>query len=296
MRFQNRDMIKIENSKWSAQINPKGAELSSLINKKTERELIWQGNPQYWKRRAPILFPIIGKLKEDAYWLNGQRYSMQKHGFCRDANFTPIQQNKKSVLFELTESETTLKQYPYRFSLQVEFKLTRKGLVNRFYLFNRNQEIQYFCLGGHPAFNVPMEKGVSFTDYQIRFEKKETSPLWFLKEDMLAGKKENWLDQTKSFNLKTELFDEDALIFHHLKSKRLTIASPKGNSFVSLHLGTFPMVGIWTKEGGAPFLCIEPWHGVDDAIESEGDFTQKWEVIALPPQKKFTTWFSINGR
>lgn len=289
-------MIHLQNENWSADINPKGAELSSLINLKTKREFIWQGDPNFWGRRAPILFPIIGGLKEDKYILNGKTYFMGKHGFCRDAQFKILSHEKTKAILEFNETKETLEQFPFSFSFQVIFELTPQGLTNRFKILNKTEETLWFCLGGHPAFNLPMEKKLSFGDYKIRFAEKETLPLYYLENDLLAGKKERWLNDQDQFDLKISLFDNDALIFHGLKSKEIFIEAEKGESFVKFNLGSFPMVGIWTKEGGAPFLCVEPWYGVDDDQQTDGDFTKKWEVVSLASHNTYDAWFSIGGK
>lgn len=286
-------MITLNNGQWSAVISEKGAELQSYKNNESGRELIWQGDSKYWGRRAPILFPVIGGLKEDRYVLKGKEYKMGKHGFCRDALFEVVSQSESEACFQLSDTPETLKAYPYSFIFEVIFQLKEDKLVCRFNVENKNEETMWFCLGGHPAFNLPMNDKLKFEDYRIRFEKEETAPLWYLKDDLLAGKKENWLNESDRFNLKTELFDNDALIFHRLRSKKIFIETEKDDSSIEFDLGSFPMAGIWTKEGGAPFLCVEPWYGVDDSIDSDGDFTKKWEAVSLNTGKQFGAWFSI---
>ncbi len=289
-------MIQLSNDKWNAKIKLKGAELSSLINLETGRELIWQGDSKYWGRQAPILFPSIGGLKNDQYTLDGVLYKMGKHGFCRDAQFTLISSTETSAILQFTQTEETLKQYPYHFAFRVIFELTDNGLINRFEIQNNSEKPLFYCLGGHPAFNLPMENNLQFDDYKIRFENSETAPLYYLENDLLAGKIDNWLNNQNEFNLEVSLFDNDALIFHNLSSKNIFIESNKGESYVKFNMGSFPMVGIWTKEGGAPFLCVEPWYGVDDDINTDGDFTKKWEVQKVEVGSTNSAWFSISGK
>lgn len=292
--------ITIENSRFKATIESKGAQLVSLINQKSGRELIWQRDQRYWGRCAPILFPIIGGLKNERYHLYGKTYQMGKHGFCRDALFTPISIKKQEVTFSFQSNETTLPQYPFEFSLEILFRLTGKGIKQIFTIKNQDTKKMWFCLGGHPAFNLPMQKELIFEQYQVRFSKKENGDLWFLENDLLAGKKKDWLKQTQQFNLKTSLFDQDALIFSDLRSKKIYLEPQNAFQsqkapFIEFNRGTFPMIGIWTKEGGAPYLCIEPWYGVDDEKESNGDFTQKIAVQSLEPKRQFKAWFAFGG-
>lgn len=290
--------ILIENSHFLATIDCAGAQIISLINKKSGRELIWQRDKQYWGRCAPILFPAIGGLKNDTYTIYGKSYKMGKHGFLRDAIFTPTLHSKHKVSFSISDSAETLAQYPFHFNFTTTFKLTSYGVKQSFKIENLDDKKIYFCLGGHPAFNLPMEEGLTFEDYQIHFSKKENAPLYYLENDLLKGKKDNYLQNQNKIALKVSLFDNDALIFHRLKSKKITMqpnSLTKNSKKSFLHLGTFPMVGIWTKEGGAPYLCVEPWYGVDDAYDTDGDFTKKWEVISLEPNKKFKAWFAFGG-
>lgn len=296
------EMITIENRHFIATIESKGAQLIHLVNKKSNRELIWQRDKNFWGRSAPILFPVIGGLKNDCYHLYGKNYQMGKHGFCRDALFLPTLIKKNKVVFSYRSNETTYDQYPFQFSIDVIFELQRKGMKQSFRIKNLDDKKMWFCLGGHPAFNLPMEEGYEFEHYQVRFEKKEKNDLWYLENDLLAGKKENWLNETQQFHLKAALFDNDALIFKGLKSKKIYLelqapfqSNKRKKAFVLFNLGSFPMVGIWTKEGGAPYLCLEPWYGVDDEKESDGDFTQKIAVQSLAPRKTFKAWFAFGG-
>lgn len=288
-------MVQLENDRWQAAIRPKGAELCSLINKQSGRQLLWSGDPRYWHRQAPILFPIIGGLKNGQYTFNGKTYQMGKHGFCRDALFQTVSASATEAVFQYSDTPETLKHYPFPFRLTVRFELTAEGLIHRFEVSNTGNETLFFCLGGHPAFNLPMEDNLQFEDYKIRFEKNETAPLFYLKDDLLAGKIDRWLCDQSQFSLQKSLFDNDALIFHRLNSKVIYLESAKGKSFVKFNLGSFPMVGIWTKAGGAPFLCVEPWYGADDDQSTDGDFTRKWEIQSLAPGETHHAWFSVSG-
>lgn len=291
--------IVIENKWWIAHIDSVGAQLISCINKKSGRQLIWQRDKTYWGRCAPILFPIIGGLKNDCYFFDGKKYEMGKHGFLRDAQFNGkiITQSKASFCYKYNDS--TLTHYPFKFEFETTFSLHRYKVIQQFKITNIDNKTMWFCLGAHPAFNLPMQDNLSFNDYMIEFKKREKAPLYYLENDLLAGKKDNFLNNQKQIPLQISLFDNDALIFHRLKSKKLKITpikQKKNSPFVWVDLKKFPMVGIWTKENGAPFICIEPWYGVDDNKDTDGDFTKKMEVLSLLPNKRFKTAFSFGGR
>lgn len=291
--------VVIQNKFFIAHIETKGAQLISLVNKKSGRELIWGRDKNYWGRCAPILFPIIGGLKNDSYIFDGKKYNMGKHGIVRDAAFNSTLLSSSKAKFSYRYNEETLTVYPFKFEFETTFALTKEGVKQSFKVINLDSRPIWFCLGAHPAFNLPMEKELTFSSYMIEFEKRETAPLYYLEKDLLAGKKENFLNNQNKIPLQVKLFDNDALIFHRLKSKKIKIRPISGNknsAFVFMNLKKFPMVGIWTKEGGAPFICIEPWYGVDDDKNSDGDFTKKMEIIKLAPTKKFKTAICFGGK
>ncbi|WP_277630190.1 aldose 1-epimerase family protein [Atopococcus tabaci] len=286
---------RIENEWIAAEIETKGAELKSLRNKETNREYMWQGDPVYWGRTAPVLFPIVGKLKEDKYQLNGKEYEMTQHGFGRDKEFELIEQQDDRLVFQLTSDSQTKEHYPYDFRLRIRYTLRQNAIEVGYEVQNVNNEDMYFSIGGHPGFQVPMTKETAFEDYVVSVnpkEERERIPL----NGPYADIEKVRIDDSVSeeLKLKHSLFDQDALIYRMEGQNEVTIHSHQHEHFVRVSFSGFPYVGIWTPPAKkAPFLCIEPWHGLADTVEASGELSQKMGIRSLEPGSTFQTSYQI---
>ena len=287
---------QLENEYISVKINQLGAELCSYFNKQTEREIIWQGDPKFWKRHAPTLFPIVGKVENNTYRLGQDQFSLSQHGFARDQDFKVLHHSNLSITFQLTNNNQTKDIYPFEFVLEIQFSIQDKELKVLYRVFNPSVENIYFCLGAHPGFNCPFEKHTSFHDYQLKFEKSESSDRILLTPSgfRTGEREEKWL-YGDTLSLSEELFREDALIFDDLKSTSLSIESPKSNERIIVTWNNFPHMGIWKPLNNAPFICIEPWNGMADQAELDNDFKEKYGVISLAPQKSFECAYTIEN-
>lgn len=277
--------ITITNDALTAVINPQGAELISL--KDSSNEYMWEGNPDFWGKHSPILFPIVGTLKNNSYTLNNKEYSMSRHGFARDNRFKVKEHNSRSVIFSLTSNEETKKQFPFNFELELKYTLQDKKLTLDYTVRNTGDTEMPFSLGAHPAFALPG----NFNDYSLHFEKAEPLVSSQLENDLISDKTVSIAANNDEVELSYDLFKNDALIFKSLQSDFIEIKKD-GAAFLKVTFNDFPHLGIWTKQD-APFICIEPWQGYSDSYDADGDFVKKEGIVALQPEEEFNTSFSI---
>lgn len=277
--------ITITNDYLTAIINPQGAELTSLKDSTTE--YMWEGNPEFWGKHSPILFPIVGTLKNNSYTLNGKAYSMTRHGFARDNHFTVKEHISRSVVFSFTSNEKTKTQFPFDFELELKYELHDKQLLLNYTVKNTGSDAMPFSLGAHPAFALPG----NFEDYSLQFENIETLISSQLENDLISDKKTAVVANGGELSLSYDLFKNDALIFKSLQSDSIEIKK-ENNPFLKVEFNDFPHLGIWTKQD-APFICIEPWQGYSDNYNCDGNFMAKEGVIVLESGKEFNAAFSI---
>jgi galactose mutarotase-like enzyme len=284
--------IVIRNNLFAAKINEKGAELKSLANLASGQEHIWHGDPAWWAGSAPILFPIVGSLKGGTYTWQGRQYALPNHGFARGSDFTVIRQDGGAAELSLSSTAITRESYPFDFSLRVLFELTGKGLAVRYTVANTGRERMYFSIGSHPAFMVPFAGG-ALENYYVLFDREESTQRWFLKDNLLlADTSRDMLENGKIISLSRTLFDEGALVFKHPRSRVFSLRSSLSPLSVSVVTDGAPYLGIWAKPG-APFVCIEPWHGVTDSTNASGNLVEKEGIQYLDPAGTFVTGYRI---
>ena len=276
----------ISNSNLTAIINHLGAELISLRTKEN-KEYIWEGNPEFWGKHSPILFPIVGTLKNNYYLFNGVEYHLSRHGFARDLKFELIEIKDRSATFSIQSSEETLKTYPFKFELQICYSLDKNKLNIDYKVINKNDLIMPFSIGAHPAFAL----SGNFESYSIVFEQEETLEYYLLENDLVSNTTKKLEADSKRIPLNYELFNNDALIFKSIKSNSLTLLE-KSKPMIKVCFEDFPNLGIWTKKN-APFLCIEPWFGYSDTEENSGTIFEKEGIQILEGNKTFNSKFSI---
>jgi galactose mutarotase-like enzyme len=291
------DTLQLQNEILSVKIVTKGAEIISLFNKTVNFEHIWQGNKSTWNQHAPILFPIVGKLKNGSYNLDGKNYKMKNHGFASKSNFTVILNSNSEVILELESSPETLKKYPYKFKLLVKYTLKRNKLSVNYSVENTDDKEIFFSIGAHPGFNIPFEKGEKYNDYYLEFNKIETIarlPLTKEKGLLSTHRIEKYLDNTNKFHLNHQLFKDRAIIFEGLKSSTITIKSLHSAMNVTIGIKHFPFLGIWTAaKSDENYICIEPWFGISDVENTTGDFKTKKGIQSLTVGKSFSTTYFI---
>lgn len=270
----------------TAQINPKGAELFSLKNA-DGHEYIWEGNPDFWGKHSPVLFPIVGTLKNNTYHFKGKQYYLPRHGLARDHVFEVVSQSDDQIVFALQSSPETLAVYPFDFELRLMYTLDDNRLEIKYQVFNKNDFEMPFSIGAHPAFALPG----NFSDYEIEMDTNNSLQYYLLENDLISEKTGTIEPANNQFPLEYKLFENDALVFKSIPSKSLSILK-NGQKVVKVSFHDFPDLGIWTKPG-APFLCIEPWLGYADTTDSNGDITHKQGIVILEPNKNFEAAFHI---
>lgn len=274
-----------ENENFTLKVKEMGAELNSLKSKKTGIEYIWCGDESIWYGQSPILFPIIGRLLDDKYTLNGKEYTMAKHGIVRKKPFRIEESPEDSLTFVQTEDAESLKSYPYEFELKVTFKLTEQGLKVSHTVTNNSKELMYYSFGAHPAFNCEIGDYIEFSDDNKLLTER-------IDHDSILIDKKFPVDMDGNKIVITEkLFEDDALILSDYKSKSVSIKSNNHNRVIKFDFDS-PLLGIWAKPG-APYVCIEPWWGVNDNYDKKSDFSQKRGIMVLNPNESKTFSWEI---
>lgn len=284
----------IENEFLRVSVNRIGAELFSVYDKKQKTEILWQGNPNFWGSRAPVLFPIVGGLKNDTMHYQGANYSIPKHGIIRrNDQLQLIEERPYSITYQLISSEHTLKVYPFRFTFTITFTLNGNALKVEHTVKNEGDEVMYFSLGAHPAFNCPFKNRKELEQYALEFEFDEelnTNRLTF--DGLLSDETDRIHTEGNLLRLKENLFDKDALVFKTLKSRKVSLHKKDGRSKVTVVFSDFPQLGIWSKPA-APFICIEPWIGYADKWNTNQNIEDKEGMEVLPANASFKASYSI---
>lgn len=276
-----------ENSRFTLAVKEMGAELNSLKSKETGIEYIWNGNTDIWYGQSPILFPIIGRLLDDKYTLNGKEYSMDKHGIVRKRPFTLVEKTEDSLTFVQTDDDESITKYPYKFELKVKFQLTEKGLRVTHTVKNNNDSVMYYSFGAHPAFNCQIGDYLEFNkDTSLETERIDH-------ESILIDEKFPVEMDGNKVVLTKDLFVDDALILSSFGSDSISIKSNSHDRIIKFDFDS-PFLGIWAKPN-APYVCLEPWWGVNDSYNKVSDFSEKRGIMALEPNssKEFTWEVSI---
>lgn len=278
--FYGNTMITIQNHRLKAQIEPKGAELQSLYDTKTNQEYMWKGDPAFWGKHSPILFPIVGALKDDSYTYNGQTYKLPRHGFARDMIFEVETTNEAEAVFVLTDSQQTKAFYPFDFRLEVRYRLVENTIQVSYRIFNPARETLYFSIGGHPAFAVPLVPGTEYQDYYLEFSEPETVERWPISGNLIDITPQPFLATEAKIPLRKELFYEDAIVLKDLSSEAVSLLSEKTDRGLKFAFRGFPYLGIWAAKD-AHFICIEPWCGIADSVTHNGELEEKEGIIEL---------------
>ena len=283
----------IENQYLTVSVSSLGAELMSI--KGSEAEFLWQGDSKYWAGRAPIMFPICGRLFEGKYTYCGKEYSMPNHGIARSSEFALLQIDKDALSLELVANEYTRSMYPFDFSLIVSFRLNDNQLTVSYTVKNLGEPDLIFGVGGHPAFNVPFDKGLDFSDYVVEFPNKcdafrvDFSPTCFLtNNDKLYTQ-----GGTKLINLSHDMFDDDAIFLYNIP-KSAKLYSPKGKHSITITYDNMKYLGLWhMPKTDAPYICLEPWASIPATDGIVDNLLTKKEMIHLPKGYTYNTNYKI---
>jgi galactose mutarotase-like enzyme len=284
------DSLTLHGDGISATVVGQGAELVSLRGA-DGTEFLWQAGPE-WRRHSPVLFPIVGRLKGDQLHHQGQTYPMTQHGFARDKPFAWAQREPGACTLVLTDDADTRAHYPFAFRLAVTYTLDRRQLDVTFDITNTGDELLPASIGAHPAFNWPLLPDLAKTDYRLIFADDEPAPIRRLKDGLLLKTPQPTPVEGKTLALSERLFDEDAVIMDQPASTSVRYGAERGPALEMSWQG-FRELGIWSKPGGAPFLCIEPWHGIASPVDFDGDFVDKPGLMLIAPAAKRVLSYQI---
>ena len=256
----------------------KGAELASVSSVRDGYEYLWQGL-ELWSGRSPLLFPVVGRLRDDKLKLSGAEYMLQKHGFARKSEFNAVLWSDTSLTFKLTENAETLKSYPFRFELYVTYRLNGSGFRMEYRVVNTDERDMYFSIGAHPGFNCEMGD-------KVVLDEPETASAFMLNKDgLIEDETLKVFENSSELEITPDVFKHDALIFAHLKSRGCTLRRANGRN-VHVAYGDAPCLGLWAKPG-AKYVCIEPWYGRDDDTHTDCLFKERPYVQTLPAGGEF---------
>lgn len=287
--------VELKNQYLTVQINEAGAELSSVKSAEGV-EYMWQADPKFWGRHAPVLFPIVGRLKDDQYTVAGQAYHMGQHGFARDNDFTVVSQTSTSATLELTDNATTRAMYPFAFRLRLIYTLKDHELTVAYDVHNPANQDLLFSIGGHPAFNVPLaDPHGRLENYTLTVAPKKVYPHIPLQAPLNDAANTDQLDLTKPLPLTRDFFKDDAVILDlDHQETTLMLSSDLDDHGVAMTIENAPYVGTWSPyPADAPFVCLEPWWGIADNVATDGQLSHKMGINRLAANQTFNAQYEI---
>lgn len=287
-------MQTLQNDVLKIKVSERGAELKSITALADGTEYLFDSDPTWWKYSSPVLFPIVGKVNGGNYRAEGREFELGQHGFARTSYFWLVDATENTLSFALESNAATLAVYPYKFRLEISFELVGNEVKVFWKVANTDKKEIYFSIGAHPAISCPINYRESFNDCYLKFNKAEKSArLPLAANGLLNHDRIPTLDGTE-LDLSYELFKDGALVFDDLKSDEISVCSRKSSKSITVRAKNFPYWGIWTPtQGGAPFICIEPWHGHADYEDFSGEFKDKEGIIKLGVGETFETSMSF---
>ena len=284
-------MPVIENESLQVTIDPKGAELKRIYHKGTKLDYLWNADPAYWAKSSPVLFPIVGTLKSNTLFYEGKGYEMGRHGFAREKEFLVEKEEESSIVFLLLPDSDTLKKFPFEFEFRIHYALEGSSLSVTYDVRNPGAEWLWFSVGGHPAFKVPLTESEVYNDYYLEFDKSENEGRWLISADgLIEDHSTPLLENTNRLPLVHELFYRDAVVLKNLQSTSIQLKSTRSDHGLKFDFPGFPFLGIWAAKD-ANFVCIEPWCGIADSVNSNQQLTDKEGIIQLEAGGQFErTW------
>jgi len=285
-------MHTLENDVLTIEVSEHGAELQSIYHKNNEKEYLWQGDSEYWSRRSPILFPIVGKLANNSYYVKGRDYHLTQHGFARDLDFELIEKTDNKLKFMLKANEKTMLIYPYDFKLTVSYYLEDSKISVKYKVYNNSTELMYFSIGAHPALNTNLsENGIE--DYYLDFGHELTLNTKIIDKEvgLMSFDEEVILERAQNLDLKYYMFKNDALVFEDINE--VTLKNKINDEEIQLKCEGFPLLGIWTAKANCPFLALEPWYGMADYVGQPKEIRDKEYIQSVYPDDKFVCMYSL---
>ncbi len=283
-------LYTISSGEFSATISSLGAELKS-VQHNSGTEFMWQADPDIWPRTAPVLFPIVGRLKGDQLRYEQNTYPLTQHGFARDKHFTCISHTDNSIALQLSFSTDTVQHYPFHFKLILTYRWEHEQLICGYEVINADAKTIWFSIGAHPGLLLPVADLSQFT---LEFNKTETAARYLLQEGLFTGEKEELLHHQNILPLHASLFDKDAIVFKTLASTQVTLKQTGATFSVQMDFEGFPQFAVWTKKGSQRFVCLEPWFGYADDVNGHTDLSQKPGILSLGPKETFKAHYKLS--
>jgi galactose mutarotase-like enzyme len=283
-------MIQILNEQLLVTIDEKGAELQNI--QLNGIEYLWQADAKYWSKHSPVLFPVVGELKDGKYIFNNKEYVLPRHGFARDKIFSGEKISDSSAIFTLQSSAETLIVYPFPFVFRLQYELNKQSLLCTYIVQNTGDSDMYFSVGGHPAFKIPIDKNLQYNDYSLKFDNDTFLKRYVLHEGLTGDDTETLSLDNDVLHLDKSLFYDDAIVLKNINSKQIKLYSDKDAHGLTLMFEGFPYFGIWAAKD-APFVCLEPWCGIADNIHHDYQLTTKEGINQLKPGESWQRKWSI---
>lgn len=288
-------MYFLQNNKLKIAVKKTGAELCRITSVKNKTDFMWDANPKVWSGYAPNLFPIVGALKNNTFIYSDKHFKLPKHGFVRDNNNVELhEQTSNSLVFKLTYSAETLKMYPFKFEFYVNYTLLDNKVDVKYTIKNIDDKSMFFSVGGHPSFKCPVFEKEDYKDYILEFEADENSKTHLVNTEtgLINLNQKSVFNNSNHIQLSHNLFNDDALIFKDLKSKKVSLISKNYGRILSVSYNDFPVLGIWAKTAG-DYVCIEPWLGFPDVENTNQDIKTKEGILKLESRDTYEASYSI---
>lgn len=283
----------LENEHIRIAISEKGAELQSFFDKTSGLEIMWEGDPKVWGKKSPVLFPIVGTLKDNTFFYNNQSYPLTRHGFARDMQFSAQKPNSNTIQLTLFSNADTLKIYPFEFEFSLNYTIEENTCYVTYEIKNQGSDPMFFSVGGHPAFKVPLFAGEAYDDYQLLFDTEEDAQRWVISpEGLIENQSVPFLKESSLLPLSKDLFLQDAIVLKNLKSNSVKLISRHNQKGLEFNFAGFPYLGLWAAPGGN-FICIEPWCGIADSVNFNQQLSEKEGIVKLAPLESFSRTWSV---
>ena len=267
--------------------------MQTVFSKDSQLDYLWSGDPAFWGKKSPVLFPIVGGLKNNTYQYHGKNYQLNRHGFAREMEFTVSAKSSDSISFTLNANQQTLEHFPFIFRFTITYSLHKQILSCNYQVTNIDIQPMFFSVGAHPAFKVPLVNETAFEDYYLLFGSNENEGQWPLSpEGLILSNPIPFFEDTNRIDLVKNLFYGDALVFKQLKSNSISLLNTKNKHGFKFEYKDFPYLGIWSAKD-ADFVCIEPWCGIADSVNASGEINKKEGINLLTPGELMSRTWSV---
>lgn len=288
-------MYELAGKEISIQVSSLGAELKSLKDNATGQEYMWRADPEYWGKTSPILFPFVGRLKNQSYTYEGRVYKQKPHGFARDMVFELCNRTSDTLWLGIQDTQETKEGYPFSFSFQIGYEIVGKSLRVLYRIENRDTCEMFFSVGAHPAFACPLREGEKRADYFLKFGNLDN--ILSNGVDMSTGlathSYQEYVLEQGILPIDDYLFEQDALILEGHQVNEVSLLLPDKTPYITLRMDA-PVYGIWScVKPGAPYVCIEPWFGRCDDVDFRGELQDREWQQKLEAGKVFETMYEI---